>query len=173
MTLDHDLEVALCARPCGRFYWTRRVLHPDGTEEIRGDPPPPLCSACPERDNPQRRVRHIEVVCNRRGTFNKASVPASVPASGATPSGAIARSSAPRERGHDETLPLNLEEPIEEPYEEAPQPHRGKTCPSRLRGVRTILPYSLRLGKPNSSLPAGEARIAQGMTARYGPRTSA
>ena len=54
----------------GRFYerlvTTKRVLHPDGREERIGDPPPPLCATCPERSSPRPRVRHIEVVLDRR-----------------------------------------------------------------------------------------------------------
>jgi len=29
--------------------------------EVSGEPPPPLCDACPERDNPKAPIRHIVV----------------------------------------------------------------------------------------------------------------
>jgi hypothetical protein len=34
---------------------------PDGSVEVSGELPPPLCEACPERDNPKAPIRHIEV----------------------------------------------------------------------------------------------------------------
>jgi hypothetical protein len=60
------LEVAnrdLCEqRPCkGPITWSQRRLLPDGTVEVSGERPPPLCDACPERDNPKAPIRHIEV----------------------------------------------------------------------------------------------------------------
>jgi hypothetical protein len=61
------LEVAnrdLCEqRPCkGPITWSQRRLLPDGTVEVSGERPPPLCDACPERDNPKAPIRHIEVL---------------------------------------------------------------------------------------------------------------
>ena len=48
-------------RPCkGPITMTQKRLMPDGTVEVTGEPPPPLCDACPERDNPEV-VRHLEV----------------------------------------------------------------------------------------------------------------
>jgi len=41
---------------------TQKRLMPDGTVEVSGEPPPPLCDACPERDNPNSPIRHIEVL---------------------------------------------------------------------------------------------------------------
>ena len=35
---------------------------PDGTEVVSGELPPPLCDACPERDNPKAPIRHVEVL---------------------------------------------------------------------------------------------------------------
>jgi hypothetical protein len=54
-------------RFCTRVVTTELVLHPDGREERIGDPPPELCASCPERLSPTPRVRHIEVVLDRRG----------------------------------------------------------------------------------------------------------
>lgn len=54
-------------RFCTRLVTTELVLHPDGTEECIGNPPPELCASCPERSSPTPRVRHIEVVLDRRG----------------------------------------------------------------------------------------------------------
>jgi hypothetical protein len=34
---------------------------PDGSVEVSGERPPPLCDACPERSNPKAPIRHIEV----------------------------------------------------------------------------------------------------------------
>jgi hypothetical protein len=51
---------------------TELVLHPDSTQEAIGTPPPELCAACPERSNPQPRIRHVEVVLDRRGRFIEA-----------------------------------------------------------------------------------------------------
>jgi hypothetical protein len=63
---EHDLE--LCKeRFCTRLVTTELVLHPDGTQERIGDPPPELCASCPERSSPMPGVRHIEVVLDRRG----------------------------------------------------------------------------------------------------------
>ena len=41
---------------------TQKRLMPDGTVEVSGGRPPPLCDACPERDNPKAPIRHIEVL---------------------------------------------------------------------------------------------------------------
>ena len=35
---------------------------PDGSVEVSGELPPPLCDACPERDNPEAPIRHAEVL---------------------------------------------------------------------------------------------------------------
>ena len=49
-------------RPCqGPVAMTQKRLMPDGTVEVSGEPPP-LCDACPERDNPKAPIRHIEVL---------------------------------------------------------------------------------------------------------------
>ena len=60
-----QLEAAnpdLCEqRPCkGPITMTQKRLMPDGTVEVSGELPPPLCEACPERDNPKAPIRHIE-----------------------------------------------------------------------------------------------------------------
>jgi hypothetical protein len=50
-------------RPCQEpVAMTQKRLMPDGTVEVSGEPPPPLCDACPERDNPKAPIRHIEVL---------------------------------------------------------------------------------------------------------------
>jgi hypothetical protein len=42
---------------------------PDGTEELSGDRPTPLCDVCPEWDNPKGPpINHIEVVLDERGS---------------------------------------------------------------------------------------------------------
>ena len=57
-----DRKVALCPKPCkGPITMSQRRLMPDGSVEVSGEHPPPLCDACPERDNPKAPVRHIEV----------------------------------------------------------------------------------------------------------------
>jgi hypothetical protein len=57
-----DLKIALCPKPCkGPITMSQRRLMPDGSVEVSGEPPPPLCDACPERDNPKAPIRHIEV----------------------------------------------------------------------------------------------------------------
>jgi hypothetical protein len=57
-----DLKVALCPKPCkGPITWSERRLMQDGSVEVSGEPPPPLCDACPERDNPKAPIRHIVV----------------------------------------------------------------------------------------------------------------
>jgi hypothetical protein len=49
-------------RPCkGPITMSQRRLMPDGTVEVTGELPPPLCDACPERDNPDAPIRHVEV----------------------------------------------------------------------------------------------------------------
>jgi hypothetical protein len=61
--LSEDLRVALCPKPCqGPVTTTQKRLMPDGTLEVSREPPPPLCDACPERDNPKAPIRHIEVL---------------------------------------------------------------------------------------------------------------
>jgi hypothetical protein len=56
-----DANPDLCERrPCkGPITMSQRWLLPSGDVEVSGERPPPLCDACPERDNPE--VRHIEV----------------------------------------------------------------------------------------------------------------
>jgi hypothetical protein len=50
-------------RPCKEpVAMTQQRLMPDGTVEVSGELPPPLCDACPERDNPNAPIRHIEVL---------------------------------------------------------------------------------------------------------------
>jgi hypothetical protein len=62
MGISEDLAAALCRKPCkGPITWGQRRLLPDGTVEVSGERPPPLCDACPERDNPKAPIRHIEV----------------------------------------------------------------------------------------------------------------
>ena len=61
--LSEDLRVALCPKPCqGPVTTTQKRLMPDGTLEVSGEPPPPLCDACPECDHPKAPIRHIEVL---------------------------------------------------------------------------------------------------------------
>jgi hypothetical protein len=61
--LSEDLIVALCPTPCrGPITRSQRRLMPDGSVEVTGELPPPLCDACPERDNPKAPFRHIEVL---------------------------------------------------------------------------------------------------------------
>jgi hypothetical protein len=59
-----DANPDLCERrPCkGPVTWSQRRLMPDGSVEVSGEFPPPLCHACPERDNPKAPIRHIEVL---------------------------------------------------------------------------------------------------------------
>ena len=60
--LSEDLIVALCPKPCQKpITMSRCWLMPDGTVEVSGEPPPPLCDACPKRDNPKAPIRHIVV----------------------------------------------------------------------------------------------------------------
>jgi hypothetical protein len=62
MGISEDLKAALCPKPCkGPITWGQRRLLPDGTVEVSGERPPPLCDACPERDNPNAPIRHVEV----------------------------------------------------------------------------------------------------------------
>jgi hypothetical protein len=63
MGISEDLKVALCPKPCkGPITRSQRRLMPDGSVEVTGERPPPLCDACPERDNPKAPIRHIEVL---------------------------------------------------------------------------------------------------------------
>jgi hypothetical protein len=63
MGISEDLKVALCPKPCkGPITRSQRRLMPDGSVEVTGELPPPLCDACPERDNPEAPIRHIEVL---------------------------------------------------------------------------------------------------------------
>jgi hypothetical protein len=58
--LSENLIVALCPKPCkGPITMSQRRLMPSGEVEVSGERPPPLCDACPERDNPD--IRHVEV----------------------------------------------------------------------------------------------------------------
>jgi hypothetical protein len=59
-----DANPDLCERrPCkGPITMSQRRLLPSGDVEVSGEPPPPLCDACPERDNPEASIRHIEVL---------------------------------------------------------------------------------------------------------------
>ena len=55
-------KVALCPKPCkGPITMSQRRLMPDGSVEVSGEPPPPLCPTCPDRDNPDAPIRHIVV----------------------------------------------------------------------------------------------------------------
>ena len=66
--LEGEYGPELCEeRFCMRFVTTELVLHPDGREERIGNPHPELCAPCPERSSPTPRVRHVEVVLDRRG----------------------------------------------------------------------------------------------------------
>jgi hypothetical protein len=63
MGISEDLKVALCRKPCkGPITRSQWRLMPDGSVEVTGERPPPLCDACPERDNPKVPIRHIEVL---------------------------------------------------------------------------------------------------------------
>jgi hypothetical protein len=59
-----DANPDLCERrPCkGPITMSQRRLLPSGDVEVSGERPPPLCEACPERDNPKAPIRHIEVL---------------------------------------------------------------------------------------------------------------
>jgi hypothetical protein len=66
--LEKEHGPELCeGRYCTRVVTAELVLHPDGTEERIGAPPPDLCTSCPERTSPTPRVGHVEVVLDRRG----------------------------------------------------------------------------------------------------------
>ena len=61
-----QLEAAnpdLCEqRPCTEpVAITQKRLLPSGVVEVSGESAAPLCVACPERDNPNSRIRHLEV----------------------------------------------------------------------------------------------------------------
>jgi len=61
-TLSEDLIVALCPKPCQKpTTMSQHRLMPDGTVEVSGERPQPLCDACPERHNPKAPIRHIVV----------------------------------------------------------------------------------------------------------------
>jgi hypothetical protein len=48
-------------RPCkGPVAMTQKRLMPNGTVEVSGERPPPLCDACPTRDDPEAPIRHIQ-----------------------------------------------------------------------------------------------------------------
>ena len=62
MGISEDLKVALCPKPCkGPITSSQRRLMPDGSVEVTGELPPPLCEGCPEHDNPKAPIRHIVV----------------------------------------------------------------------------------------------------------------
>jgi hypothetical protein len=62
VALRDDLIVAFCPKRCqGPITMSQRRLMPDGSVEVSGELPPPLCVACPERSNPKAPIRHIEV----------------------------------------------------------------------------------------------------------------
>jgi hypothetical protein len=57
-----DLKAPLCPMPCkGPITMSQRRLLPDGSVAVSGELPPPLCDACPERDNRKAPIRHIVV----------------------------------------------------------------------------------------------------------------
>jgi hypothetical protein len=63
--LSEDLVAALvaarCPRPCkGPPTLSQRRLMPDGSVEITGQAPRPLCTSCTERHNP-KLIRHLDV----------------------------------------------------------------------------------------------------------------
>ncbi len=63
MGISEDLKVALCRKPCkGPITRSQKRLLTSGDVEVTGELPPPLCDACPERDNPKAPIRHIEVL---------------------------------------------------------------------------------------------------------------
>ena len=63
MGISEDLKAALCPKPCkGPITRSQRRLLPSGDVEVTGELPPPLCDACPERDNPKAPIHHIEVL---------------------------------------------------------------------------------------------------------------
>jgi hypothetical protein len=53
----------LCeSRACkGPITISQERLLPDGSVEVSGERPPPLCDGCPERGNPKAPIRHIVV----------------------------------------------------------------------------------------------------------------
>jgi hypothetical protein len=62
--ISEDLKAALCPKPCrrGPITMSQHRLLLDGSVEVTGELPPPLCDGCPERDNPEAPIRHIEVL---------------------------------------------------------------------------------------------------------------
>ena len=63
MGISEDLKAALCPKPCkGPITRSQKRLLPSGDVEVSGELPPPLCDACPERDNPKAPIRHFEVL---------------------------------------------------------------------------------------------------------------
>jgi len=64
--LDRDLELALCPKPCERFYTTEWRRQPDGSlVHLSGETPPKWCGACPRREihpGPEKPIRHLMVV---------------------------------------------------------------------------------------------------------------
>lgn len=61
--------------PCRLSATTELLLYADGTEEAVGEAPPPLCSDCPERESIRPRIRHIEVVLDRRNRHGRKIAP--------------------------------------------------------------------------------------------------
>ena len=66
-----DRVLLNCSRQSGKSTMTavialhRALYHPgslDGSVEVSGERPPPLCDACPERHNPNSPIRHIYVL---------------------------------------------------------------------------------------------------------------
>jgi hypothetical protein len=56
------LVAARCPRPCkGPPTLSQKRPRPDGSVEITGEAPRPLCGPCPQRSNPQAPPHHIEV----------------------------------------------------------------------------------------------------------------
>ena len=76
-----DANPDLCeGRPCkGPITTSQRRLLPSGDVEVSGELPPPLCDACPERDNPEPpggdiwEVRDIENAARLKVVYDDAS----------------------------------------------------------------------------------------------------
>jgi hypothetical protein len=60
-----DANPTLCEpRPCkGPVTWGQTRLRPDGSVEVSGERPQPLCDVCPARDDPKGPpITHVEVL---------------------------------------------------------------------------------------------------------------
>jgi hypothetical protein len=59
-----DANPTLCEpRPCkGPVTWGQTRLRPDGSVEVSGERPQPLCDVCPARDDPDAPIRHVAVL---------------------------------------------------------------------------------------------------------------